>query len=167
MTSPRTLQPAPADTPPLPATHAASLLSVDQVAEILKLNVRTIRSYVRGGRLKATRIGKQYRIGLADLEAFTGRPVEGHDHRTLLPGGRVEISSVIHIEGVTSELASRLTHTLVGTASGLRSFGRSAAVSATDDVERDRLRVLLATDLATTRDFLGMIGAVLELPPIV
>ena len=57
------------------------LLSVEQVAEILKLNVRTIRNYVRSGALKATRIGKQYRIGLADLETFTGRPVESHDDR--------------------------------------------------------------------------------------
>lgn len=48
--------------------------SVDQVAELLDLHVRTVRGYVRDGRLKATRIGKQYRIAREDLEAFTGRP---------------------------------------------------------------------------------------------
>ncbi len=50
------------------------LYSVEQVAERLGLHVRTVRSYVREGRLKAVRIGKQYRIGQADLEALTGRP---------------------------------------------------------------------------------------------
>src|SRR5580698_9041483 len=96
----------------LPA-HAGSLLSVEQVAEILKLNVRTIRSYVRSGTLKAMRIGKQYRIALADLEAFTGQPVENHDERVLAPGGRIEVSGVISIAGVTSMLASRLTNALM------------------------------------------------------
>jgi excisionase family DNA binding protein len=148
----------------LTPTHAASLLSVEQVAEILTLNVRTVRNYVRSGRLKATRIGKQYRIGLADLETFTGRPVESHDPRTPAPGGRVEISSVINVEGVTSELASRIANTLMATANMLRSFERSVAVSTTYDVQLDRMRVLLAADLATTRDFLGLISAVLEPP---
>ena len=46
--------------------------SVEQVAERLGLHVRTIRSYVRAGRLNAVRIGKQYRISREDLEAFTG-----------------------------------------------------------------------------------------------
>ena len=39
------------------------LYSVEQVAERLGLHVKTVRSYVREGRLKAVRIGKQYRIG--------------------------------------------------------------------------------------------------------
>ncbi len=43
------------------------LLSVEQVAELLGLHVRTVRNYVRDGRLKAVRIGKQYRITRTDL----------------------------------------------------------------------------------------------------
>jgi hypothetical protein len=34
--------------------------------------VKTVRNYVRDGRLKAVRIGKQYRIAREDLEAFMG-----------------------------------------------------------------------------------------------
>src|SRR5258708_39984336 len=93
-----------------------SLLSVEQVAEILKLHVRTIRNYVRSGALKATRIGKQYRIALGDLEAFTGQPVENHDERILAPGGRVQVSGVIQRAGVTPALATRFTNTRMATA---------------------------------------------------
>jgi len=50
--------------------------SVDQVASLLGLHVKTVRGYVRDGRLKAVRIGKQYRITREDLEAFAGQPVE-------------------------------------------------------------------------------------------
>ena len=50
------------------------LYSVEQVAERLGLHVRTVRNYVRDGRLKAVRIGKQYRIAREHLDALTGQP---------------------------------------------------------------------------------------------
>jgi excisionase family DNA binding protein len=148
--------------PALPSL-ADSLLSVEQVAQILKLHVRTVRHYVRDGRLRATRIGKQYRIALADLETFTGQPIENHDERVLSAGaGRVEISSVITVQGVTAALASRLTNTLMATANGPRAPGQSLAVTTSYEVESDRLRILLASDLPMLRSFLGLIDAVLE-----
>jgi excisionase family DNA binding protein len=150
-------------TPPPASSLTATLLSVEQVAEILKLHVRTVRNYVRDGRLKATRIGKQYRIALSDLETFTGGPVESHDDRILAPGGRVQVSSVFTVEGVTPALANRMTTSLIGSANGPRPPGQSLAITTAYDVEFDRLRILLATDLATLRSFLPLIDAVLEL----
>ena len=148
---------------PIPASPLTGLLSVEEVAEILKLHVRTVRNYVRDGRLKATRIGKQYRIALSDLESFTGGPVEGHEERRLAPGGSVQVSSVFTVEGVTPALATRLTNSLMGSAKGPREPGQSLAVSTAYEVEFDRLRILLATDLPTLRSFLPLIEAVLEL----
>lgn len=46
----------------------SELLSVGDVAERLQLRPRTIREYIRTDRLQATRIGKQYRIRVEDLE---------------------------------------------------------------------------------------------------
>lgn len=149
---------------PNPApTLAATLLSVDEVAEILKLHVRTVRHYVRDGRLKATRIGKQYRIALGDLERFTGGPVESHDDRVLGRGGRVQVCSVFTVEGVTPALAERLTTSLIATANGPRAPGQSLSLTTAYDVEFDRLRVLMASDLPTLRSYLPLIQAVLEL----
>jgi excisionase family DNA binding protein len=51
--------------------------SVDQVAGLLGLNPRTVRGYIRKGTLRASKIGKQYRVTQADLEAFTGLPTAG------------------------------------------------------------------------------------------
>jgi excisionase family DNA binding protein len=149
-------------TPISAATRTPALLSVEQVAQILGLNVRTVRNYVRSGSLPATRIGKQYRIGVADLEAFTGRPVATHAERVLSAGGRVEISSVINMEGVSPALASRISNMLTATADVLRSIEQPVAVSMTYDEKLARLRVLLAAELKSTRDFLSLINAVLE-----
>ncbi|HTY95349.1 MAG TPA: helix-turn-helix domain-containing protein [Steroidobacteraceae bacterium] len=150
---------------PTPAPlHARTLLSVDQVAGILKLHVRTVRNYVRQGALRATRIGKQYRIDLADLEAFTGRPVESHDERLLAPGTPIQTSCVFTVEGVTPALASRVSNSLLASAGGPRAPGQWLAVTTTYEVQFDRLRILLAADLATLRSYLGLIEAVLERP---
>ena len=55
--------------------QAPELLSVFDVAQRLNLHVKTVRGYVREGRLKAVRIGKQYRIAREDLEALTGAAI--------------------------------------------------------------------------------------------
>lgn len=72
------------------------LYSVEQVAERLGLHVRTVRSYVREGRLKALKIGKQYRITRGDLEAFLGPAAKA----VATPSPRLEASSIVEIEGV-------------------------------------------------------------------
>src|ERR1700684_487606 len=94
------------------------LYSVEQVAERLGLHVKTVRNYVREGRLKAVRIGKQYRIAREDLEALTGRPepppepIPRHRH--------VEVSSIVEIDAISPEAANRLTMSLMSVASGIR-----------------------------------------------
>jgi excisionase family DNA binding protein len=141
-----------------------ALLSIEQVAEILKLHPRTIRNYVRRGTLKATRIGKQYRIAQADLEAFSGRPVTRQEDALRSRGGRIEVASVISLEGVTPELASRIANMMTATADILRTIEAPVAVSTHYEAPRERMRVLLAADLTSTRDFLSLIGASLEKP---
>ena len=45
-------------------------LSVDYIAEELNVSVSTVRSWIRNKRLKAVRIGRDYRIKRADYEKF-------------------------------------------------------------------------------------------------
>ena len=46
------------------------LLTAEEVAERLRVNVNTVRRYIRSGRLPAIRLGKGYRIRSEDLKAF-------------------------------------------------------------------------------------------------
>ena len=69
------------------------LYSVEQVAERLGLHVKTVRNYVREGRLKAVRIGKQYRIAREDLEAMTGHSEPAHE--PVVRNRHVEVSSIV------------------------------------------------------------------------
>src|ERR1700689_5306553 len=94
------------------------LYSVEQIAERLGLHVKTVRNYVREGRLKAVRIGKQYRITRENLEAITGRPEKPPAPARRTP--HVEVSSIVEIDAISPEMANRLTTSLIGGARGIR-----------------------------------------------
>jgi excisionase family DNA binding protein len=129
------------------------LYSVEQVAERLGLHVKTVRNYVREGRLKAVRIGKQYRIAQADLEALTGRPEPPAE--PVRRERHVEVSSIVEIDAISPESANRLTNVLISVASGIR-------VESIYDAARGRLKVILVGSMEMNVSYLNMIGALLE-----
>lgn len=139
------------------------LFSVEQVAERLGLNVRTIRAYVRDGRLKAVRIGKQYRIAREDLEAFTGRPLAPTEE--VRRSRYVEVSSVVQIDAVSPETASRVTNGLLG-ASNTRgaAAGGPVRVDSIYDQHRARLKLIITGSVPTTVGLLQLVQLYLEQP---
>jgi excisionase family DNA binding protein len=46
------------------------LLTVDQVAELLRLNPQTVRNHIDAGTFPAVRIGRRVRIKRSDLESY-------------------------------------------------------------------------------------------------
>jgi excisionase family DNA binding protein len=119
--------------------------SVEQVAEQLGLHVRTVRGYIRDGRLKAVRIGKQYRIARADLDAFTGRPT------TARP--RAEVSAVVELD-LDAVTADRLSTMLVA---GAQLHGVPRVQAVYDDA-RGRLKVIIIGGVGATADILRTIA---------
>ena len=136
------------------------LYSVEEVASRLGLHVRTVRNYVRDGRLNAVRIGKQYRITRADLEALTGHPMPEREsarrHR------HVEATSVIDIDAISAETAGRMTTLLMGAANGRREGDERVRVQTVYDEERANMKVILIGSLKTNAEFFKIIGALLE-----
>lgn len=49
------------------------VLTVQEVARLLKIHWQTVLNYIKAGRLKAVKIGKGYRITQADLKAFINK----------------------------------------------------------------------------------------------
>ncbi len=108
------------------------MLSAEEAAQILGLQVRTVRNYVREGRLPGVRIGKQYRIARADLEAFASGAVAQDplfavgasagpvaSASASLPGvpqtrvgAALEVSAVAQVDRVDAEVAERIERTL-------------------------------------------------------
>ena len=131
------------------------LYSVEQVAELLNLHVKTVRNYVREGRLKAIRIGKQYRISGEDLAALTGRPVASFRPEPVRRTRHVEVSSIVEIDAISPESANRLTNSLMGAASGVR-------IEAIYDRERGRMKIILVGSMDQNASYFKFINAILE-----
>lgn len=136
------------------------LYSVDQVANQLGLHVRTIRQYVREGRLKAVRIGKQYRISADDLALMTGRPVSPPE--PVRRERHVEVSSIVEIDAISPESASRITNLLMGATNSQRPGDEPLRIQTTYDAERARMKVILLGSMENNTLVFRMIRAVLE-----
>lgn len=134
------------------------LYSTEEVAERLGLHVRTVRGYVRDGRLRAVRIGKQYRITREDLEAFVGAPVP--DPPVVRRHRHVEVSSVVEIDAVSPEMAHRVSTLLTAVRS--HPTDQSLRVRTIYDEERARMKIIVLGGLADTGQLLEYVQAVLE-----
>jgi excisionase family DNA binding protein len=53
-----------------PAAIGERLLTLQEAAEVLRLNTRTLREYLKRGEIKGKIIGKRWRFRRADLDAF-------------------------------------------------------------------------------------------------
>jgi len=140
--------------------HDGGFLSIDQVAGRLGLHVRTVRRYVREGRLGAVRIGKQYRVAPGALDALTGRtapafaPASAPRH--------IEVSSIVQMDGVDAETASRVTTGVLAAVNGRREPADPLRIDTIYDKERGRLKVILHGSAATTASLLKFVNAYLE-----
>jgi len=138
------------------------LYSVEQVAGQLGLHVRTVRNYVRDGRLKAVRIGKQYRIAADDLAAMTGRPAASFEAEPIRRERHVEVSTIVEIDVISPEAANRVTNLLMGAANMRRSPEERLRIETIYDEERGRLKVIVVGSMESNASTFRMIQAVLE-----
>jgi excisionase family DNA binding protein len=135
------------------------MYSVEQVADRLGLHVRTVRGYIRSGRLNAVRIGKQYRIARADLDALIGRS----ESAAVRPAGAVvEVSSIVQIDGVDRAAADRLGTLVQASANNVRDPMNPLRIQTVHDEERSRMKIVVLGGVAATADLLQLLDAVLD-----
>lgn len=146
------------------------MLSAEEAAQILGLQVRTVRNYVREGRLPGIRIGKQYRIARSDLEVFTSgflqRAATGGPAPTStaqashVRGVIAEVSSVVQLDRVGPADCDRLERTLQAAClPGPQNADSWLRVEPLYDESRQRLKVIVVGDPAETADLLRIIDA--------
>src|SRR4051812_38640567 len=125
------------------------LYSVDQVADLLGLHAKTVRNYVRDGRLKAVRIGKQYRIARADLETFAGHPVAAPARETVPRRRHAEVSSIVQIDAIDPATMTRLSTMITASVAHPHDGGR-LHMEIVYDEERAGMKIILLGGLDAT-----------------
>jgi len=138
------------------------LFSIDQVAARLTLHVKTVRNYVRDGRLKATRIGKQYRIARTDLEVFTGHSIVPNDRNLLQEHRHLEASSIVQIDAIGPDSASQLTSSINAYVQARSKSDEPLRIETAYDLQLQRMKVIVLGGVHSSSAALKLIGALLE-----
>jgi excisionase family DNA binding protein len=142
------------------------MYSAEEAAQLLGLQVRTVRNYVREGRLPGVRIGKQYRIARGDLETFTtGGLARGEGAVSERPGLQApsqtqptaEVSSVVQIDGIGPAAAERLERTLIAATLSAEREGSGLRVEAIYDEGRSRLKLIVVGAVGETAETLRVV----------
>lgn len=123
---------------------------------MLGLHVRTVRGYVRDGRLPAVRIGKQYRISEDDLRTLTGGSAPRPAPR------RVEVSAIVQIDEATRHVMDRVSTHVIAAASTGRASGPPLHVQTVYDEDRQVLKVIAVGDADAVARTITLISALAE-----
>jgi excisionase family DNA binding protein len=92
------------------------MYTVSQLSEILDLHSKTVRRFIREGKIKATKIGREWRVRKEDLQEFAhgelaGKPDEPRPTTRL--SDRVKVSAVIEVAEGHSDEVSRISNSLI------------------------------------------------------
>jgi excisionase family DNA binding protein len=141
---------------------ASGLYSTEEVADMLGLHVRTVRNYVRDGRLPAVRIGKQYRIAPEDVDELTGG-------RTTPPPApappvplRVEVTAVVQVEGIDEQTMTRLSALVTGAVSSRPAGVARLHVETVYDRQRHTVKIVTIGSADDTATLLRLVGTFAE-----
>jgi excisionase family DNA binding protein len=140
-------------------SEQSRLYSLEQVAERLGLHVRTVRAYVRTGRLRAIRIGKQYRVTREELEAMVGA---SNTPEAVSRRRRAEAASVVQMDAVTQYMALRVDDHLRTAVKAPRDDGSTLRIETIYDQGHAQLKVIVIGSLSASATVFGLLGAVLD-----
>ena len=136
--------------------------TVEQISDMLDIHPKTIQRYIREGRLRATKIGKSWRVTGHDLSVFVesdGDEVLGSGNQ---PARSVIASSVIDITAAGKEDAIRIMNTLTAALNAKPpEYGQSSMQS--QYIERENMvRVTLWGDIHFMAVMMDTIAALTE-----
>ena len=117
--------------------------SVEQVADMLCLHPKTLRRYITEGKLRASKLGKQYRISGHDLSIFTeGRGISGFETAEEAKPA-IDVSAVVDITLSGKDEADRIESMLLAALNSKDpSYGLSSA-NIQRSADSNKLRVML------------------------
>ena len=146
--------------------------TIDQVAEILGIHHKTVRKFIKEGKLNANKLGKQWRISPLDLERFTKSEDSimnsesiSYDEEVELSNNElkfeikneIKVSSVIDLEGVDSEEYSKISNMLLAVMNCKNDNLQKNTINMKYSKNMNRLRVMLWANISTTKEVLEVI----------
>ena len=94
------------------------LYSVDEIARFLDLHPKTVRRFIREGKIKARKIGRAWKINQNDLREYAhGEFTTNNEEPDMSPDSRlsdrISVSAVVEVHEGSREEASRISNSLI------------------------------------------------------
>jgi excisionase family DNA binding protein len=136
---------------------ATEFYSAEQVAGMLKLHPKTVRRFIREGRLRATRVGKSYRVLRSDLESFAG----------MLPGTAAtsrgaRVTSIVEVTDIDTAEAENLARFLPAAFGAREARADSLSLQVAYDRERREAKIVIIGAPADVAAMLKLVDLSLE-----
>lgn len=132
-------------------------VTVAAAAKRLQLHPKTVLRSIKDGRLRATRIGKAYRIMRSDLDAFAGVP-----EPAISPADRATVTAIVDVPGVGHDIARQWAMKIPAALKGRDVGDVPMRADVIYDAERSHLKVVLVGPPDDTAKLLGAIRIWLE-----
>lgn len=147
--------------------------TVDQVAEMLQMHVKTVRRYIREGKLPAAKVGKQWRVTGHDLSIFMEgeRPADVDSSvstlststsATVARSPKVQVSTVVETVYETQQEVERITNTLTAVMQTKDPAYGNSTLNVQVLPDQRKIRVLLWGTIPFMESMLGCIRTLVE-----
>ncbi|MBB6214288.1 excisionase family DNA binding protein [Anaerosolibacter carboniphilus] len=152
--------------------------TIDQVAELLGMHHKTIRKFIKEGKLEASKVGKQWRISGHDISVFIekdnvriGNEKEDEelniDYSTIgdeieTTEQRINVSAVVDINETEKDDYIRISNTLIAIANCKDPEIGKSTIQVKYDEKDKRLRVILWGSIKFIESMLSSISMLVE-----
>lgn len=131
---------------------SGELCTVDDAAEVLKLHPKTVLRFIHEGRLRATRVGKAYRILRADLAEFAGLPDQG-----ARPAEEARVTTIIDVPNISDDIARDWARVIPAALNARPTGGPPLRAEIIHEPERMVLKIVLVGSPADTVKLLTLV----------
>lgn len=146
--------------------------TVDQIAEILGMHHKTIRKFIIEGKLRANKVGKQWRISGHDMSSFMennnmvindkteGEKLEFSSGEAVASGrdNKISISAVVDINEVNMEDCRRISNMLLAVMNTKDSKMSNSTINIKHYKNENNLKVMLWGDTEFIKEMLDFIS---------
>lgn len=148
--------------------------TIDQIAETLGMHHKTIRKFITEGRLRANKVGKQWRITGHDLSLFMENNSVNTSNKNEVESEKIEfsnnnvdinkrinkinVSTVADINEVNMDEYMRISNTLIAVMNSKDSKMSNSTINMKYYPKERNLKVMLWGDAEFTKEMLDLIS---------
>lgn len=136
--------------------------TVDEIADLLKIHPKTVQRYIREGKLKASKVGKSWRVSGHDLSTFA----EGDsalfaakpESEAASAQKKIKVSAVIDIPVSSTDESVRIANTLTAALNSKPSEYGESSLRTQFLMPENVIRIMLWGNLSFTQIMLDYIS---------